>query len=130
MNLSISEAARKQLRNVPNEPFAADGLAELQNSVERYIDDLIMESVQVMRRHDSASISPQYVRMAAQNIIRRRGRKFLAFVGVAGGAFLGGAVTCVWEILKQEQATPGTTVAAIVYLLIGLIFTFIYAGRQ
>ncbi|PYQ29621.1 MAG: hypothetical protein DMF56_11700 [Acidobacteria bacterium] len=129
MNLSISDAARKQLRGVPSEPFAVDGFAEFQSSVERYIDDLIMESVQVMRRHDSASISPQYVKMAAQNIIRRRGRKLSALISAAGGACLAGAVTCAWEI-AQHKATPSATIAAFVFLAVGLTLTFVYANRQ
>ena len=124
MNQSISEAARRQLRNVPETPFSIEGLSELQTAVERYIDDLLIESVHVMKRNDAPSISAQYVRMATQNIIRRRGRKLASVLGIVGGALLGGAVASVYEIVKAPRPTVQMTISAVAFVTIGLIMAF------
>jgi len=111
-NPTITEAARKQLRNLPVSPFAPDGLSAFHDSVDRYIHDLLMECVGVMRRHDAPAISGFYVTMAVKNIARQRRRKLHALCGMLGGAFLSGAFSSLYEIVKGHRPPEIPSVAA------------------
>lgn len=129
LNSTVAEAARKQLRNISPKPFSIDGLEQLQTSVERYIDDLIIESVRIMKRHDSPSISSHYVTMAAQNIVRRRRRKLMMFVGVLGGALLSAAFSFLYEMMKTPP-TPITILGAFLLFAAGMALIGFQIARE
>jgi hypothetical protein len=101
-NPTIVDAVRRLLRSVTPSPFSVDGLASFEESVNRYIHDLILECVNVMNRHDATNISPQYVLLASRNIFRRR-RKLLAIIGILGGAFLSAAFSALYELTKSPE---------------------------
>ena len=65
-------AALRLTAEVEVEPFSVDGMKRLHRHVGAYIDELVLQSVTVMRRHDASQVTAGYVDIAIRNIRSRR----------------------------------------------------------
>jgi len=130
INPTIAEAARKQLRGVPPSPFDQEALPTLQVAVERYIDDLIIESIRIMKRRGSRTVSSEYVTTAAQNVVRGRGRKLLTIVGALGGGSLSAAFTYLWESAKTGNLAISNMVVVFVLFAAGVVLLGFQMSRD
>lgn len=103
-NHTIIAAARNMLRDIDPAPFTQTGLQSLIARVEHYIDDLLLESLRIARRHQSETVSPKHVEWAADLVFARRKRRLFTLLGVLGGAAVGAVIQMTMEV--SARSTP------------------------
>jgi len=124
---AISSVARSALRSVNPSPFSESGFEMLESRIEQHIDDLILESIRIMHRHQADTVSPSYVAQASENLVAGRRRKLFTLVGTLGGILLGAAVSSFVDIAKApsitaQQALTGGLLGVVGAIMIALQF--------
>ena len=108
----ISTHARSALRASNPSPFSRLAFEALQDRIEQHIDELILESVRIMNRHQADTVSPAYVAQASENLVAGRRRKIFTFIGTLGGILLGAAVSGFIDMAKASSVTAQQALTA------------------
>lgn len=114
----IVGAAIRLLEDVDPRPFSPEALNRLHEHVASFIDDMIMESIHVMKRHRATQIAQDYVDVAIANLRQRHRNLVTTIAKVAGGALLGfiGA-----EVMKVVRSGTGVPTQDFVLLVSGIV---------
>jgi hypothetical protein len=116
---SLSAQARSQLEEVSHTPFSGTGFRALQEQVDKYIGDLILESVRIMERRQADTVSRRYVQQASENITASSRRRIFTLVGTLGGVFLGTAASSYYEIVRQGTTSVPEVLVASLFAVAG-----------
>lgn len=73
--------------------FTQKGVDALDKQIKEHADDLVEESIRIMKRHHAESITEVYVRHASSRISSGPRKKQYSMAGSLGGVFLGAAVS-------------------------------------
>jgi len=103
-NQTIITAVRNMLKDVDPAPFTEDALQEVHVRVERFIEDLLLQSIQCARRQQLKYVAPIHVDDAANVVYLRRRRKLYAFIGSVGGIVFGAALALLLDIPSGKLA--------------------------
>jgi hypothetical protein len=128
--VTIAALAQATLRGISRSPFSAEAFAKLQERIEQYIDDLIIESVRIMSRHQADTVSPAYVSQASDNLVAGRRRKLLSLLGALGGALLGAAASNFLDMAKGQSVGFAQAVGAGVLGIVGAALITIQFLRE
>lgn len=124
-------AANRFLASVKLKPLSAEALDRVHTHVSAFIDDLILESVRVMKRQGGTEVSRQYVDAAIENIRSRRKYFFPSLCKVAGGVILGGCLTVAAEaILKGLSLSPMKTASLVIAGILGAFMLSYFDWRS
>src|SRR5579871_1537870 len=83
------QAAYVELQSLESHPFSTAAFAALKDKISEHIVQLIMESVQVSKRHRADTVSAAHVEQASDDLASGVSRRFFRYVGAGGGILLG-----------------------------------------
>lgn len=111
----LADQARSRLVGATHKPFSPEGFDALQERVEEYIGDLIVESVRIMERRQADTVSRRYVLQASENLAASSRRRKFALIGTIGGALFGTALTSYYTMVSAAKGAsiPEILVAAV-----------------
>ncbi len=118
-NYAIIAAARNLLKDTDPSPFTRSGLDRFHIRVERFIEDLLLESISCARRQRLRTVEAVHVDLAADVVYLRRKRKIYSLVGTVGGILLGVALTLMVDAppgkasVSRDHLVAGISMAAI-----------------
>lgn len=120
----ILRDAESRLASVEPTPFSPNAFATLREKINRYIIQLIDESLKVAKRYRSDTISAAHVDRAAEYLVSDTSRRFFRHLGTVGGIFLGAALSNLLSMATLGSYS-GTGVAVTTGL--GIIGAFLIA---
>ena len=126
----IAQAAQKSLSGAGTQPFSDAAFQMLERRIEQYIDDLIVESVRVMNRHQADTVSPSYVEQASETLVAGRRRKVYTLIGTIGGILFGAAVSAALEMLRQQSVSSTQAVTAGLLGVVGSVLIALQFARE
>jgi hypothetical protein len=126
----IANHARTALRAANPSPFSTPAFTALQERIEQHIDELILESVRIMSRHQADTVSPAYVAQASENLVAGRRRKIFTFVGTLGGILLGAAVSGFVDMARASAVTAQQALTAGLLGVVGAIMIALQFARE
>ena len=122
------QAAYVELQSVETHPFSALAFAALKDKISEYIVQLIMESIQVSKRHRSDTVSAAHVEQAADDLASGISRRFFRYVGAGGGILLGISLAPFLTISVSnapiQYNLPGMVISGMLALLGTLLIAF------
>lgn len=127
---SLSAQARQQLADVSHTPFSPEGFSAVQDQIDRYIGDLILESVRIMDRRQADTVSRRYVQQASENLVATSRRRLFTLVGTVGGILLGASVTTYLDIIRTGSPTTSEVIVAAVLGIVGVFMTALQFARE
>src|SRR5664279_1777710 len=101
----ITHQAREQVAAASRTPFSDPGFEALQDKVDQYIADLILESVRIMKRRQADTVSPIYVAQASDNLVASSRRRVFTLLGTIGGVLLGAGISSYVEMATRGAPT-------------------------
>lgn len=106
-NELIIAAAVQLLRETDPKPFTPAALERLHTYVAAFVDDLVLESIAVMRRHGDKMVLPSFVEIASNNLRSRRKQLQHSIVKIVAAGILG---ACASRELRAlfDQVTLAT----------------------
>lgn len=99
----ILAAARTMLMKIDPSPFSPKALETFIVHVEQYVDDLVLESVWTMQRHQAEQVTPPYVEMAGRHLIARRRNRIQVLLQRFGGGMVGAGGTILLQMWLSEE---------------------------
>lgn len=121
------QAAYVELQSVESHPFSTGAFSMLKDKISEYIVQLIMESIQVSKRHRADTVSAAHVEQASDDLASGVSRRFFRYVGAGGGILLGISVAPFLSV-TTSGATPQFSVPSLVVsAVLALLGTFMIA---
>ena len=115
------QAAYVELQSVESHPFSAPAFAVLKDKISEHIVQLIMESVQVSKRHRADTVSAAHVEQASDDLASGVSRRFFRYVGAGGGILLGISLAPFLSVAASNQPAqyniPGLVVSGVLAVL-------------
>src|SRR5215469_4026609 len=115
------QAAYVELQSVETHPFSAPAFSMLKDKISEYIVQLIMQSVQVSKRHRADTVSAAHVEQASDDLASGVSRRFFRYVGAGGGILLGTSLAPFLSVSTSSAPVqyniPGMVVAGALALL-------------
>ena len=122
------QAAYVELQSVESHPFSTPASSMLKDKISEYIVQLIMESIQVSKRHRADTVSAAHVEQASDDLARGLSRRFFRYVGAGGGILLGTSLApFLWISAPNAPAQysiPGLVVSGVLALLGAFMIAF------
>jgi histone H3/H4 len=110
----IADINERELQDAHPTPFSSNARNRLKESVREYAVQLINESTNIARRHQSESVSVSDVERASQYLRPNTSHKIYRHMGTLGGVLLGTAASNMLSMITTQQ-----------YSLTGMIVTFV-----
>lgn len=110
----IVEINERELQDALHTPFSPNARNRLKESISEYAVQLIAESANSARRHQSDLVSVSDVERASQYLGPNTSPKVYRHMGVFGGILLGTAASNMLSMITTQQ-----------YNLTGIIITFV-----
>lgn len=129
-NHTILGAVRDLLHDVDPAPFSRAGLDQLHARVERFINDLLLESINVAKRLEDGSVEPKHVNHAADIVFLRRKRKIYSLLGALGGIAVGSALAKAVEMSGKEAWSSQEALTVFVLAIVGSVAMTIQLMRE
>jgi hypothetical protein len=126
--LPVLQRAEAELASAePMPAFSPSAFTALKNEINRYVVELINESLKEAKRQRLESVSEVHVERASAYLVSHATRRFSRFLGFLGGILLGAAVSRLFSMTiagTYSGATIATTagVAIVGALLSGIHF--------
>lgn len=127
---AIAERAHALLENASHTPFSEAGFGMLQEKVDQFIGDLILESARVMKRRQADTISPAYVQQASENLSASTRRKKFTLIGTIGGVLLGAGISSYLEMIRRGTVTVPEVLVASAVSIAGVFMIAIQFTRD
>jgi hypothetical protein len=89
----VETEVRKQLDTIEPSTFSEPAFNQLTGIISDFIHDLIVESVNISRRHGADVVSQSHINIAYHYLISHSKRKIFDHLGTIGGIFLGAAIS-------------------------------------
>src|SRR5579864_298744 len=121
------QAAYVELQSVESHPFSPPAFSALKDKISEYIVQLIMESIQVSKRHRADTVSAAHVEQASDDLASGVSRRFFRYVGAGGGILLGISLAPFLSVSAANAAPQFTIPGLVVSGAIGLLGTFMIA---
>jgi hypothetical protein len=121
---NLSSQARNQLSAASHTPFSREGFDAVQEQVDKYIGDIILESVRIMERRQADTVSRRYVQQAGENLVASSRRRLFTLIGTIGGIFFGTAASSFFEMARSGKSS---LTEALVASLFGVAGAFMIA---
>jgi len=115
----LAVQARAQLTGASHTPFSEDGFGGLEEKIDQYIGDLILESVRIMERRQADTVSRKYVQQASENLVATSRRRAFTLIGTIGGILLGTALSSYYGMVSTKTLTVPEVVVASVFAVVG-----------
>ena len=110
----IVDINERELQGACPTPFSSNARNRLKESISEYAVQLITESANIARRHQSESVSLSDVERASQYLGPNTSHKVYRHMGTFGGVLLGTAASNILSMITTQQ-----------YNLKGIITTFV-----
>jgi len=125
------EAAYVELQSVESHPFSPPAFSALKDKISEYIVQLIMESIQVSKRHRADTVSAAHVDQASDDLASGVSRRFFRYVGAGGGILLGTSLSTFLSVSSAptQYSIPGMVVSGAVGLL-GIFMIAFHIARE
>lgn len=125
------EAAYVELQSVESHPFSPPAFSALKDKISEYIVQLIMESIQVSKRHRADTVSAAHVDQASDDLASGVSRRFFRYVGAGGGILLGTSLSPFLAVSNAptQYSIPGMVVSGAVGLL-GIFMIAFHIARE
>ena len=114
------QAAYVELQAVETHPFSAPAFSMLKDKISEYIVQLIMQSIQVSKRHRADTVSAAHVEQASDDLASGVSRRFFRYVGAGGGILLGVSIAPFLSVSGNaivQYSLPGLVVSGALALL-------------
>jgi len=115
------QAAYVELQSVESHPFSTSAFSMLKDKISEYIVQLIMESIQVSKRHRADTVSAAHVEQASDDLASGVSRRFFRYVGAGGGILLGVSLAPFLAVGyasgPAQFSIPGMVVSGVLALL-------------
>jgi len=114
------QAAYVELQSVETHPFSAPAFSMLKDKISEYIVQLIMQSIQVSKRHRADTVSAAHVEQASDDLASGVSRRFFRYVGAGGGILLGVSIAPFLSVSGNaiaQYSVPGLVVSGALALL-------------
>ena len=115
------QAAYAELQAVESHPFSTPAFSMLKDKISEYIVQLIMESIQVSKRHRADTVSAAHVEQASDDLASGVSRHFFRYVGAGGGILLGIALapflSATASTTPVQFSIPGLVVSGMLAVL-------------
>ncbi|HLK51097.1 MAG TPA: hypothetical protein VKT49_23305 [Bryobacteraceae bacterium] len=121
------QAAYVELQSVESHPFSSAAFATLKDKISEYIVQLIMESIQVSKRHRADTVSAAHVEQATDDLAAGVSRRFFRYVGAGGGILLGTALAPFLSVAATNQPVQYNIPGMVVSGALALLGTFMIA---
>jgi formate-dependent nitrite reductase membrane component NrfD len=121
------QAAYVELQSVESQPFSTAAFATLKDKISEYIVQLIMESIQVSKRHRADTVSAQHVEQASDDLASGVSRRFFRYVGAGGGILLGVSLAPFLSVATTNQTVQYNIPGMVVSGALALLGTFMIA---
>jgi len=122
----VIQTVVSELDHDPHTPFSDPAFQRLKTNIAQHIHDLVIEAVNVARRHGVDTISVSHVDQASNHLVTGRGTRWDRLKGALGGILFGiGAsplIQMIWEPAKQHPALA--VIASVILCIVG---TFLLA---
>ena len=108
------QAAYVELQSVESHPFSTPAFSMLKDKISEYIVQLIMESIQVSKRHRADTVSAAHVEQASDDLASGVSRRFFRYVGAGGGILVGTSLAPFLTVATSGPAQisiPGMVVS-------------------
>src|SRR6266436_8178415 len=99
----IIKTANVELRQIHPGLFSEEGFRRLTERINKYIEELTVESVKVAKRHQSDSVSPAYVDQASEHLVSGKPAMWRRILGGIGGIILGVGVAAAGSMIQAAQ---------------------------
>jgi hypothetical protein len=127
------EAAYVELQSVESHPFSPPAFSTLKDKISEYIVQLIMESIQVSKRHRADTVSAAHVEQASDDLASGVSRRFFRYVGAGGGILLGTSLSPFLSVsapnTPAQYSIPGLVVSGALALL-GIFMIAFHIARE
>ena len=121
------QAAYVELQSVESHPFSGSAFGVLKDKISEYIVQLIMESIQVSKRHRADTVSAAHVEQASDDLASGVSRRFFRYVGAGGGILVGISVAPFLAISTTGAPVQYNIPGMIVSGALALLGTFMIA---
>ena len=99
----------------------------LKDKISEYIVQLIMESIQVSKRHRADTVSAAHVEQASDDLASGVSRRFFRYVGAGGGILLGISLAPFLSVTAPNTPPQYSTPSMVVSGVLALLGTFMIA---
>jgi hypothetical protein len=127
------QAAYVELQSVESHPFSSAAFSVLKDKISEYIVQLIMESIQVSKRHRADTVSAAHVEQASDDLASGVSRRFFRYVGAGGGILLGVSLAPFLSVSTSsapvQYSIPGMVVSGALALL-GTFMIALHIARE
>jgi hypothetical protein len=127
------QAAYVELQSVESHPFSSAAFSVLKDKISEYIVQLIMESIQVSKRHRADTVSAAHVDQASDDLASGVSRRFFRYVGAGGGILLGVSLAPFLSVstpsVPVQYSIPGMVVSGVLALL-GTFMIALHIARE
>ena len=121
------QAAYAELQSVESHPFSTPAFSVLKDKISEYIVQLIMESIQVSKRHRADTVSAAHVEQASDDLSAGVSRRFFRYVGAGGGVLLGVSLAPFLSVSVTNTPMPYSLPGLAISGLLALLGTFMIA---
>lgn len=128
--VDITDQVRSQLATTSHTPFSADGFSALQEEVDEYIGDLVLESVRIMDRRQADTVSRKYVQQASENLVASSRRRTFTLLGTIGGVLLGTALSSYYGMVTAKVVSPAEVAVASIFAVVGTFMVALQFTRE
>jgi hypothetical protein len=120
-----------ELQSVESHPFSPPAFSALKDKISEYIVQLIMESIQVSKRHRADTVSAAHVEQASDDLASGVSRRFFRYVGAGGGILLGTSISPFLSVSNSpaQASIPGMVVSGALALL-GIFMIAFHIARE
>jgi len=127
---NIAQQARNKLSAASYTPFSREGFEEIQEQVDKYIGDIILESVRIMERRQADTVSKRYVQQASENLVASSRRRIFTLVGTIGGIFFGTAASSFFEMARSSRTSATEALVAALFGVAGAFMIALQFTRE
>ncbi|MBZ5577177.1 MAG: hypothetical protein LAP40_11515 [Acidobacteriia bacterium] len=121
------QAAYVELQSVESHPFSTPAFSMLKDKISEYIVQLIMESIQVSKRHRADTVSAAHVEQASDDLASGVSRRFFRYVGAGGGILLGISLAPFLSVSAPSTPPQYSIPSMVVSAVLALLGTFMIA---
>ena len=121
------QAAYVELQSVESHPFSTPAFSMLKDKISEYIVQLIMESIQVSKRHRADTVSAAHVEQASDDLASGVSRRFFRYVGAGGGILLGISLAPFLSVSAPSTPPQYSSPSMVVSAVLALLGTFMIA---
>jgi hypothetical protein len=121
---SILKDAEARLASIEPTPFSPKAFTALERQINRYIVDLVDESLKTARLRRSDTVSESHVERASEYLVSGAGRTLFRHLGTIGGVLLGASLS---NLLAMASAGTYTKFGVLFTTGFGVIGAFLIA---